>query len=667
MRYLRFRFPFLSAEERNPPMTKRDNMNTYSSIRIGAAILAATPLASQAQSAFPGFVNHGLVAVGTLSGDTFDAAGQDTLGGIGSGMFPELSSWTSSGSAEQGMTYSGELWAVSDRGSGSSGFDYHPRVHAMRLVITPYYGAEPVGQTQITLTNSATTPFTYAGHYFSGIDAADASGTAEPRTLVSSAGQGRASLDPEGLVRLPNGDFVVCDEYGPFLYRFNAAGELQSTLQPPAAFIPKRGSHPNLTNFFTGASNPTTGRVRNRGFEGLALSPDGKRLYSILQDPIVQDGGLSKASQNNRILVWDVEPGSALENRPVAEYVYRMTLSGSATANNIQTGASELCALNREELLVIERDGNGFGAAPPTPFSYKRVVLVSLRGATNLINSGYDLDLGAPGALGLPANAVPANIAPVSREDFVDLLDPAQLGRFGLNLSTNWDNNTLSEKWESLALIPLNEPASPHDFLLLTCNDNDFLAHVLYVNGQPVMTNSLYSDTRMLAFRVTLPTYGAPPPANLPPGGFLLSSSGEGSPLAPAAFTLSATAYDQDGCVTNVLFYEGTTLLGRASAFPFSLSLTDVPAGRHDYTVVVQDNEGAATTSAVLTVTVAANQIAIERTGPDGAVTLRWPEGAVLQSASQVEGTYLDVPDATSPWVVPTGEAMRYFRLRSRN
>lgn len=641
-------------------------MNKYSLIRLGVAALTATPFASQAQSAFPGFVNHGLVAVGTLSGDTLDAAGQDTLGGIGSGMFPESTTWTSSGSVEQGTTYRGQLWAVSDRGSGSSGFDYHPRLHALELAITPYYGVEPVGQTQITLTNTATTPFTYSGNYFSGIDAADASGTAEPRTLASSAGQGRASLDPEGLVRLPNGDFVVCDEYGPFLYRFNAAGQLQSTLRPPAAFVPKRGSYPNLTNFFTGASNPTTGRVRNRGFEGLALSPDGKRLYSILQDPIVQDGGLSKASQNNRILVWDVEAGSPLENRPVAEYVYRMTLSGSATANNVQTGASELCALNREELLVIERDGNGFGAAPPTPFSYKRIVLVSLRGATNIINTGYDLELGAPGALGLPVNAVPTNVAPVVREDFVDLLDPAQLGRFGLNLSTNWDNNTLSEKWESLALIPCNESSSPHDFLLLTCNDNDFLAHEIYVNGHPVMTNSLYSDTRMLAFRVTLPTYGAPASPNLPPSG-LLATSGNANPFAPAAFSLSATVYDQDGCVTNVRFYEGTTLLGQASTFPFTLPLTDVPAGRHDYTIVVQDNEGATSSSPVLTVAVATMRITIEPRGPDGTVTLRWPESAVLQSANAVDGTYLDVPDAASPWVVPTSEPMRFYRLRSRD
>ena len=633
---------------------------------IGVAVMPATSPLTLGQSAFPGFTNQGLVAVGTLSGDALDATGLDTLGGIGSGMFPDLASWAGVGSAEQGYTYRGQLWAVSDRGSGSSGFDYHPRVHAMQLAITPYYGAEPVGQTQITLTNTATTPFTYDGLHFSGIDAADASGTTDPRTLPSSAGGGRVSLDPEGLVRLPDGDFVVCDEYGPFLYRFNQLGELRSILRPPAAFIPQRGAYPNLTNYFTGASNPTTGRVRNRGFEGLALSPDGQRLYSILQDPIVQDGGLSKASQNNRILVWDVAPGSPLENRPVAEYVYRMTLSGSATANNLQTGASELCALNREELLVIERDGNGYGAAPPTPFSYKRVVLVSLRGATNLLNTGYDLELGAPGALGMPANTLPADIAPVTREDFVDLLDPAQLAKFGLNLSTNWDSNTLSEKWESLALIPLNEPQSPHDFLLLTCNDNDFLAHVLHVNGQPVATNTLYSDTRMMAFRVTLPTYGAPAPANLPPNGFLQAPA-EAHPLAPAAFTLSATTYDQDGCVTNVLFYEGTTLLGQDSSFPFSLTLTDVPSGSHDYTIVVQDNDGARTTSAVLTVAVATGRIAIESSGPDGNITLRWPAGAVLQSALHAEGPYADVPSATSPWALPTSAVMEFYRLRSRN
>ena len=146
------------------------------------------------------------------------------------------------------------------------------------------------------------------------------------------------------------------------------------------------------------------------------------------------------------------------------------------------------------------------------------MVLVSLRGATNIINTGYDLEGKAPGQLSMPTSDSPAGIAPVLRQDLVDMIDTNQLSKFGLNISTNWNTNTLSEKWESLALVPLEDPAATNDFLLLTCNDNDFLAHVVYLNGQWVSTNSMFSDNVMMVYRVTLPTYGALAPANQAPG-----------------------------------------------------------------------------------------------------------------------------------------------------
>ena len=55
--------------------------------------------------------------------------------------------------------------------------------------------------------------------------------------------------------------------------------------------------------------------------EGLAISPDGTKLYGIMQSALIQDGGLSGASRvglNNRIVEIDVETGA------VRELVYQL-------------------------------------------------------------------------------------------------------------------------------------------------------------------------------------------------------------------------------------------------------------------------------------------------------------------------------------------------------
>lgn len=66
--------------------------------------------------------------------------------------------------------------------------------------------------------------------------------------------------------------------------------------------------------------------------------------------------------------------------------------------------------------------------------------MASTEGASNIAGTGHDLQLGAPGH-----QALNTAIKPVARYDLVDLLDPIQLARFGLNTSTNQDANALSE------------------------------------------------------------------------------------------------------------------------------------------------------------------------------------------------------------------------------
>ena len=61
---------------------------------------------------------------------------------------------------------------------------------------------------------------------------------------------------------------------------------------------------------------------------------------------------------------------------------------------------------------------------------------------------------------------------------------------------------------------------------------------------------------------------------------------------------LSATATDADGTVAKVDFYQGTTLMGTATAAPFGYLWADVPAGNYTIVAKATDNAGVVKTSA---------------------------------------------------------------------
>jgi len=72
---------------------------------------------------------------------------------------------------------------------------------------------------------------------------------------------------------------------------------------------------------------------------------------------------------------------------------------------------------------------------------------------------------------------------------------------------------------------------------------------------------------------------------------------------APASFTLSATASDSDGTVTNVEFLQGASLLGNVTTAPYSVSVRNLVGGTYTFSAVATDNAGSRATN-VLTLSV---------------------------------------------------------------
>ncbi|MCJ2045062.1 esterase-like activity of phytase family protein [Methylobacterium sp. J-078] len=455
-------------------------------------------------------VNQGLQGVGRLSANTRDFLG-DSLGSFSS-LSIDLATWRRSGES-----YSGTLYTLPDRGynnpDGGLFTDYAGRLNRFTLTFTPNPGANlpqsTASQNQITLTPDGGIVLTDArGQRFSGLDPGNGTTTQLGAVLPSARtgpSAGRISLDAEGLVRKLDGSFYVSDEYGANVYYFNAAGQLQGVLGIPAALQPRTNGQPDFNSI-----NPPTdsGRRNNQGLEAVALTPDGRGLVAILQSATVQDSGAGQQQRSNtRILYYDVS-GTPTPGAPSREYVLQLPTyqqAGNGTAVARTAAQSEMLALNDTQFLVLSRDSNGLGTGTTLPIVYKSVLLVDTARATNIAGSTYDgVTPVAPGG------TLRAGITPVQTTEVVNLLNPVQLGRFGMNLNTNpATQTTLPEKIEAMGLVPVLNDKTPNDYFLLVGNDNDFLTRQGVINGQ-TYDAGINNDNILLAYRLTLPTYVDP-------------------------------------------------------------------------------------------------------------------------------------------------------------
>ncbi len=100
-------------------------------------------------------------------------------------------------------------------------------------------------------------------------------------------------------------------------------------------------------------------------------------------------------------------------------------------------------------------------------------------------------------------------------------------------------------------------------------------------------------------------------PANNPPSVSILNPLNGAVFIAPANILIEATATDFDlgGSISLVEFYEGLNFLGSDNSFPYSFNWNGVTQGNYQLTAKAYDNLNAATTSAIVNITVnAVNQ-----------------------------------------------------------
>jgi subtilisin family serine protease len=91
---------------------------------------------------------------------------------------------------------------------------------------------------------------------------------------------------------------------------------------------------------------------------------------------------------------------------------------------------------------------------------------------------------------------------------------------------------------------------------------------------------------------------------NAPPTVTLTGPANGATFTAPASITLAASASDADGTVNSVTFYANGSRIASDAANPYTIDWTGVPAGGYSLTAVALDDDGAATTSNPVSVTV---------------------------------------------------------------
>ncbi|WP_406443812.1 esterase-like activity of phytase family protein [Streptomyces sp. NBC_00631] len=386
-------------------------------VAAGTAEASSSGEAHVTRTATLGDIPLGAFSNALLPGSVDNDRGVD-LGGIGSDIYP--------------AGRKGEYWTVTDRGPNGQikvdgkkrrtfpvpGFD--PAIVKIRVLgdAIKVIDAIPIttssGKAVTGLSNQASrdeAPYSY-----------------DAKTPLSYDPDG---LDTEGIVRAADGTFWLVDEYGPSLVHLSARGKVLTR------YVPK-GLNLTGTGYPVVEALPSVflHRKINRGFEGLALLPDGD-LVMALQSPLsLPDGDAGDASRTTRLLRF-----SPREKAVTAEYAYRfdpVNVVDPSEDDTSELKISSIVAVGGDRLLVEERTDKA-----------ARLEVVKLDRRSDILGGVYDDDTASP--------------------SLEQLDDPAAAGVPVLGKRLVVDLNTVTGvplKIEGIARVD-------HDTLALI-NDNDF-------------------------------------------------------------------------------------------------------------------------------------------------------------------------------------------------
>lgn len=265
-------------------------------------------------------------------------------------------------------------------------------------------------------------------------------------------------IDNEGVVEGYSNDLWMVDEYGPSVIRVD-----RKTTRIMRRYNPF-GNDASLNQ--VGLDTILKRRTPNRGFEGVAITPNGK-VYAIVQSAMRNPStAVGNASTVQRLVEIDPITGTS----KMYAYINPGTV-GQLRPSDWKIG--DMTAINDSTLLVLEHaERNGWNV--------KNIYKINLLGATPI--TAYTYGGKTPEEL-TEAGLIAAGITPVKKTFFFDLLE------------NGWD--LTHDKPEGLTIVNKNTIA--------VINDNDFGVDAPAGDGKLVLTGkttSLYVFTLPVAMEL---------------------------------------------------------------------------------------------------------------------------------------------------------------------
>ena len=418
--------------------------------------VAATSGVHAQVSLLSNYQNFNSAAIGTFQGINFREAGFSTL-------FPIAG------------TNGTEFWVCSDRGVNVdcasanpaachptydklfSFPDYAPKIHRIRIqgdsiqIIRTITMKRPGGTTAKGVLN----PVGF------GSTAAELATTDTVNDcanfLTKTTAKDIWGIDPESLVVDKEGNFYISEENGPTIWKLNQNGEVVKRYTPYANLSGAQTQDVAIDTIFKTRKN-------NRGFESLAITPNGK-LYALIQSPLLNPTKvIGENSRVHRIL--EIDPATNTQRMLV--YLNQGVLGtapNQITLKDWKTG--DMAAINDSTLLVIEVGLKGTN-------DNKRVFKININNATAVTSALYGgQSLEALDSAGLAA----AGVVPVQKTLAIDLV------------ANGWPSAL--DKVEGVAIL--------NDSTVALVNDNDFGQTCPNADGIAIPTTN---NSNLFTFRL---------------------------------------------------------------------------------------------------------------------------------------------------------------------
>jgi len=178
-------------------------------------------------------------------------------------------------------------------------------------------------------------------------------------------------IDTEAIQLLPDGNFLISEEYGPSVLVVDPNGKVLMR------YLPK-GKAAVDTPYPVKDSLPEVFKNRrsNRGLENLALAPDGKTAYAILQSPM-GDAKSSQYSSSRTVRIVRLDVTNPLDMKVSGMFLVLQSGMSEypATSKQADLKFSDAVMLSSTKILLLERATRKV-----------KLIVADLKNATNILD-----------------------------------------------------------------------------------------------------------------------------------------------------------------------------------------------------------------------------------------------------------------------------------------